>query len=295
MQGFINLDKAFGWTSHDCVARLRKLLRLKRVGHAGTLDPAATGVLPVAVGKATRLLQYLPTDKAYQATIRFGVQTTTDDLQGEIITSQACAGLSLSEVSDALSQFTGKIEQIPPIYSAIQVEGKRLYDLARKGETIEVPARTVEIFSIEVLGWREGDFPELDVAIACGSGTYIRAIARDLGVVLNTGGTLAALRRTHSSGFNLTDSLTLAELETQLQAGEFQPSPADAALQHLPLVTLPDISAKKWCQGQRVDLGLEMAGKVRVYQAESYFLGIGELQEGVLIPQMVFETDVTNT
>lgn len=294
MQGYINLDKAFGWTSHDCVARLRKLLRLKRVGHAGTLDPAATGVLPVAVGKATRLLQYLPTDKAYQATIRFGVRTTTDDLQGEIISSQACAGLSLSEVSDALSKFRGKIEQIPPIYSAIQVEGKRLYDLARKGETIEVPARTVEIFSIEVLAWREGDFPELDVAIACGGGTYIRAIARDLGVVLNTGGTLAALRRTHSSGFNLTDSLTLADLETQLQAGEFQPTPADAALQHLPSVSLPDISAKKWCQGQRIDLGLEMAGKVRVYQAESYFLGIGELQEGVLIPQMVFETDVMN-
>ncbi|BAT54676.1 tRNA pseudouridine synthase B [Nostoc sp. NIES-3756] len=289
MQGFINLDKPFGWTSHDCVARLRKLLRLKRVGHAGTLDPAATGVLPIAIGKATRLLQYLPTDKAYQATIRFGVQTTTDDLQGEVITSEACGGLSLAEVTEALSKFTGKIEQIPPIYSAIQVDGKRLYDLARRGETIEVPSRTVEIFSVEVLAWREGDFPELDVAIACGGGTYIRAIARDLGAVLNTGGTLAALRRTHSSGFNLTDSLTLADLEAQLQAGEFQPTPADAALQHLPSVTLPDISAKKWCQGQRIDLGLEIISKVRVYQQETQFLGIGELQEGVLIPQMVFE------
>jgi tRNA pseudouridine55 synthase len=289
MQGFINLDKQFTWTSHDCVARMRKLLRLKRVGHAGTLDPAATGVLPIAVGKATRLLQYLPTDKAYQATIRFGVQTTTDDLQGDVITSQACAGLSLAEVKEALSKFTGKIEQIPPIYSAIQVEGKRLYDLARKGEIIDVPARMVEIFSVEVLAWREGDFPELDVAIACGGGTYIRAIARDLGTVLNTGGTLAALRRTHSSGFDLSDSITLADLETQLQAGEFQATPADAALYHLPPINLPDISAKKWCQGQRIDLGLELAGKVRVYQAETHFLGIGELQEGVLIPQMVFE------
>ncbi|WP_414752556.1 tRNA pseudouridine(55) synthase TruB [Anabaena sp. CCY 9910] len=290
MQGFINLDKQFGWTSHDCVARLRKMLRLKRVGHAGTLDPAATGVLPIAVGKATRLLQYLPNDKAYKATVRFGVQTTTDDLQGEIITSQPCAGLSLSEVKTALCQFIGKIEQIPPIYSAIQVEGKRLYDLARKGETIEVPARTVEVFSIDVLDWREGDFPELDVAIACGSGTYIRAIARDLGAIFNTGGTLAALIRTHSSGFNLTDSLTLTDLETQLQAGTFEPTPADAALQYLPSVTLPSISAQKWCQGQRIELNLETVGKVRVYQAETnIFLGIGELQTGVLIPQMVFE------
>lgn len=287
MQGFINLDKPFGWTSHDCVARVRKLLRLKRVGHAGTLDPAATGVLPIAIGKATRLLQYLPGGKAYKATIRFGVRTTTDDLQGEIITSQPCTGLSLSEVTNALSQFIGKIEQIPPIYSAIQVEGKRLYDLARKGQTIEVPVRTVEVLSIEVLDWRGGDFPELDVAIACGSGTYIRAIARDLGAVFNIGGTLAALIRTHSSGFNLTDSLTLTDLETQLPAGIFQPTPADKALQYLPPVTLPTISAQKWCQGQRIEFTPEITGKVRVYETDTRFLGIGELQEGVLIPQMV--------
>jgi tRNA pseudouridine55 synthase len=289
MQGFINLNKPFGWTSHDCVAKVRKLLRLKRIGHAGTLDPAAIGVLPIAVGKATRLLQYLPGEKAYNATIRLGVQTTTDDLQGEIITSQPSPELDLIEVKTALSQFVGKIEQIPPSYSAIQVEGKRLYDLARQGETVEVPARTVEIFSIEILAWRTGEFPELDVAIACGSGTYIRAIARDLGTVLNTGGTLAALTRTHSSGFNLIDSLTLGDLETQLQAGTFQPIPPDAALQHLLSVNLPDISAQKWCQGQRIPLTPEISGKVRVYQAETRFLGIGELQEGVLIPQMVFE------
>jgi tRNA pseudouridine55 synthase len=289
VQGFINLNKPFGWTSHDCVARVRKLLKLKRVGHAGTLDPAATGVLPIAVGKATRLLQYLPSDKAYKATVRFGVRTTTDDLQGEIITSQPCAELNLAEVKIALTQFIGQIEQIPPIYSAIQVEGKRLYDLARQGETVEVPSRIVEIYSIDVLDWRGGDFPELDVEIACGSGTYIRAIARDLGKVLNTGGTLAALTRTQSSGFNLADSLTLDELEAQLQTNTFQPTPPDAALQHLPSVTLPSISAKKWCQGQRITLNLEITGNVRVYETQSRFLGIGELQADVLIPEMVFE------
>jgi tRNA pseudouridine55 synthase len=290
VQGFLNLNKPFGWTSHDCVARVRKLLRLKRVGHAGTLDPAATGVLPIALGKATRLLQYLPGDKAYKATIRFGVNTTTDDLQGEIIASQPGADLNLAQVKTALSQFQGKIEQIPPIYSAIQVEGKRLYDLARQGETVEVPVRTVEIFSTEILDWREGDFPELDVAIACGSGTYIRAIARDLGAVLNTGGTLAALTRTHSSGFDLNHSLTVTDLEAQLQAGTFQPTLPDVALQHLPTVTLPANLAQKWCQGQKISLNADdNSGIVRVYEDETRFLGIGQLDNEVLIPQMVFE------
>jgi tRNA pseudouridine55 synthase len=258
-------------------------------GHAGTLDPAATGVLPIALGKATRLLQYLPENKAYIATIRLGVRTTTDDLQGEIITSQPCAGLSLAEVKTVLTQFEGKIEQIPPIYSAIQVDGKRLYDLARQGKTVEVPVRTVEVFRIDILDWREGDFPELDVAIACGSGTYIRAIARDLGTVLETGGTLAALIRTESSGFGLSDSLTLTDLEAQLQAGTFQPVCPDAALQHLSSVTLPAASAQKWCQGQRISLTFDVPEIVRVYDEETRFLGIGQLQDEVLIPQMVFE------
>ncbi len=288
-QGFLNLNKPFDWTSHDCVARVRKLLRLKRVGHAGTLDPAATGVLPIALGKATRLLQYLPENKAYKATIRLGMRTTTDDLQGEIINSQPCAGLSLAEVKTALAQFEGKIEQIPPNYSAIQVDGKRLYDLARQGKMVEVPVRTVEIFHIEILDWREGDFPELDVAIACGSGTYIRAIARDLGAILETGGTLAALIRTESSGFDLTDSLTFSDLEAKLQAETFQPLAPDAALQHLLSVTLPATSAQKWCQGQRVSLNSDITGIVRVYQEETRFLGVGQLQDEVLIPQMVFE------
>ncbi|MBD2492922.1 tRNA pseudouridine(55) synthase TruB [Nostoc sp. FACHB-280] len=289
MQGFLNLNKPFDWTSHDCVARVRKLLRLKRVGHAGTLDPAATGVLPIAMGKATRLLQYLPGEKAYKATIRFGVRTTTDDLQGEIITSRPCANLSLAEIETAITQFVGKIEQIPPMYSAIQVDGKRLYDLARQGETVEVPVRTVEVFQIDILDWREGNFPELDVAIACGSGTYIRAIARDLGLVLNTGGTLAALTRTQSSGFNLTTSLSFADLETQLETGTFQPISPDVALQHLPTVNLPPELARKWCQGQKVSLNFDNLGLVRVYENETRFLGIGQSQDEILIPQMVFE------
>jgi tRNA pseudouridine55 synthase len=289
VQGFLNLNKPLDWTSHDCVARVRKLVRLKRVGHAGTLDPKATGVLPIALGKATRLLQYLPSEKAYHATIRLGIRTTTDDLEGEVMTSQPCPGLNLTEIKTALSQFIGTIEQIPPSYSAIQVDGKRLYDLARKGLLVEAPKRTVEIFQIEVLDWLDGDFPELELAIACGAGTYIRAIARDLGIFLNTGGTLAALTRTQSSSFQLENSLTLTDLETQIQTGTFQPILPDAALEKLPSVNLPGTFAKKWCQGQQVPVDLDILGIVRVYEQETRFLGIGQLQNHVLIPQMVFE------
>ncbi len=287
LEGFLNLNKPYDWTSHDCVARVRKLLRLKRVGHGGTLDPAATGVLPIALGKATRLLQYLPENKAYTATIRLGVQTTTDDLQGEVITCEPCPELALTQVTTALAQFQGKIEQIPPIYSAIQVDGKRLYDLARQGKTVEVPKRTVEIFHTEILDWRSGDFPELDVAIACGSGTYIRAIARDLGAILGTGGTLAALRRTESSGFNLQSSLSFSDLETQLQTGTFNPTPPDMPLQHLPSVTLSTVAALKWCQGQKIPLTGDFSGIARVYNQETCFLGIGKLEDSLLVPTTV--------
>lgn len=289
MQGFINLNKPYDWTSHDCVARVRKLLRLKRVGHAGTLDPAAIGVLPIALGKATRLLQYLPGEKAYKATVRFGVRTTTDDLQGEVITSQPCYGLNLTAIEIEIPQFIGKIEQIPPSYSAIQVEGKRLYDLARQGEIVQAPVRTVEVFKIEILDWRDSDFPELDIAIACGAGTYIRAIARDLGILLNTGATLAALTRTESSGFYLENSLTFTDIENQLQTATFQTIPPDAALQQLPSVNLPDTLAKKWCQGQKVPVNLDVLDLVRVYEQENRFLGVGKIQDQILIPQMVFE------
>ena len=289
MFGFLNLDKPFDWTSHDCVAKTRRLLRIKKIGHAGTLDPAATGVLPIAIGRATRLLQYLPSDKAYKATIRLGVQTTTDDLQGEVIHQQSVSGLNLETVKIALEKFQGQIEQIPPSYSAIQVGGKRLYDLARKGEKIEAPVRNVEVFNIDILDWREGDFPELDVNISCGGGTYIRAIARDLGTVLETGGTLAALQRTASSGFNLADSMTLPELEAKLEAEEFQPMVADAPLKHLPGIILPATEARRWCMGQKITLDSQVSEIARIYDEEKLFLGIGELKEQLLFPRMVLE------
>jgi tRNA pseudouridine55 synthase len=293
VQGFLNLNKPFGFTSHDCIAVTRRLLKLKRVGHAGTLDPAATGVLPIALGKATRLLQYLQPDKAYHATIRLGQCTTTDDLQGEVVAEQPAPDLARVTVEAALAAFRGPIEQIPPQYSAIQVDGQRLYDLARAGTPIAVPARSVQVHSLEVLDWRSGEFPELELAIVCGAGTYIRSIARDLGAALQVGGTLAALVRTHSSGFDLADSLTFEQLEAQVQAGEFQPMAPEIALAHLESIALPKDAAQRWCQGQRVRVAGGRATVQVREEEDDRFLGIGSLSatetETLLVPQMVYD------
>jgi len=293
--GFLNLNKSVGFTSHDCVAKVRRLLNLKRVGHAGTLDPAATGVLPIALGRATRLLQYLPQNKAYHATIRFGLTTATDDLEGDVLSSQPVSWLTLESVTAKLPVFEGKIQQVPPNYSAIQVQGKRLYDLARSGESIEVPSRSVEIYSLEVLDWRSSEFPELELAIDCGSGTYIRSIARDLGAMLATGGTLAKLIRTDSSGFTIGDSLTLDEFALQLQDDLFLPIAPDVALSHLPIITLPEEPAKRWRWGQKVVANDTLADGtiVRIYHEDGRFLGIAQVLKAdtnrLLVPQMVFE------
>ncbi len=300
MQGFLNLNKPTDFTSHDCVAKVRRILRLTRVGHGGTLDPAATGVLPIALGKATRLLQYTQQDKSYHATIRLGITTTTDDLEGEVVGTQSVSGLTLETILPVLEQFQGKIQQVPPIYSAIQVQGKRLYDLARAGKEVEVPVREVEVYRIEVLDWRSGDFPELDLAIACGAGTYIRAIARDLGIALNTGGVLASLTRTQSCGFNLADSLTLEEVEAQVQAGIFNPIPPVAALTHLASVSLSAADARRWCQGQRIiyhetkeAIAPLLTSPLRVHHENGCLLGIGKFinteNEVIVLPHIVLE------
>ncbi|MEM6501026.1 MAG: tRNA pseudouridine(55) synthase TruB [Cyanobacteria bacterium P01_C01_bin.89] len=255
MQGFINLHKPKGMTSHDCVGKLRRLLRQKRIGHGGTLDPAATGVLPVAVGPATRLLPYLQEWKSYNATIRFGLVTNTDDLAGDVIeerSPQELRHLTREIITEQLSNFTGSISQIPPKYSAIHVQGKRAYDLARQNKPVEIPSREVEILQLRILDWRNGDYPELDLAVDCGPGTYIRAIARDLGAALGTGATLAALERTRSCGFVLSESLTFEAIAQQIEAEQFQLEPVFDTLCHLPQIQLEDELVKRWFLGQRL-------------------------------------------
>ena len=298
--GFLNLYKPVGWTSHDCVAKVRRLLNLKKVGHGGTLDPAASGVLPIAIGRATRLLQFLPEDKTYRAVMRFGVTTTTDDLEGDIVMSQSASSLSQSQAIAPLSQFLGTFAQIPPRYSAVQVQGRRLYDLARKGEAVDIPLRSVTVHHIIPLDWQPGDFPELTVEIACGAGTYIRSIARDWGAILGLGGTLAALERTRSSGFSLATSLTLTQLETQVTAGTFLPISPAIALQHLPALSLPAEQAWRWQQGQKISCSDAIARSqvsfYRVLDVTQTFLGVTgwrtepETAQTILLPKVVFVT-----
>lgn len=287
LDGFLNLAKPAGMTSHDCVARVRWLLKqaLKdaasqaqildsattdpqprqstgksgkikppKVGHGGTLDPAAIGVLPIAIGRATRLLQYLPGTKAYRGTVRFGLTTRTDDLDGDILTQEPASHLTLDQIQPHLDQFLGKIEQIPPQYSAIQVDGKRLYDLARRDqlEQVEVPRRHVEVYRLEVVEWRSGEYPELVLEIVCGAGTYIRSIARDLGQILGVGATLAALTRTQSAGLPLTGSLDLDTIATQVQQHTLALLPPAQLLSHLPRVQLQPAQAQDWNQGKRL-------------------------------------------
>ena len=305
--GFLNLHKPLGWTSHDCVAKVRRLLNTKKVGHGGTLDPAASGVLPIALGRATRLLNFLPEAKAYRAVIRFGVTTATDDLEGAVLSSQPVPALTEAQAIAPLPNFLGTLTQIPPAYSAVQVQGRRLYDLARQGQAVTAPARTVTIHRIDRVGWQPGEFPELTLAIACGPGTYIRAIARDWGAQLGVGATLAALVRTHSSGFELADSVTLEALAAAIAAGSFTPVPPSTALQHLPIITLDPELARRWQQGQKIlfprkDLGpglpmddiAEASEIAQVCNGQGEFLGVSAIAPGEavgqcrLLPKVVF-------
>ncbi len=290
MLGFLNLNKPKNWTSHDCVAKVRRLLKTRKVGHGGTLDPLATGVLPIAVGKATRLISYLPHRKAYQAKVRFGIETATDDLEGEILKTCSASELTLDKITPYLPQFLGIIEQIPPQYSAIQRDGQRLYDLARQGKMVEVPSRRVEIFDMQVLGWQAGEFPELDLSIRCGEGTYIRAIARDLGDLLGVGATLAGLIRIESGGMNLGNSITLEELAARLESQDFALTSPQTVLTDLPKIILDAETAQRWCQGQKIAVtkrDISLNQPLRVLNEDEILLGIGEIAEIETINRLI--------
>jgi len=213
--GLVVVDKPAGWTSHDVVGRLRRLARTRRVGHAGTLDPMATGVLVVGVGAATRLLHHLVlAEKAYTATIRLGQSTVTDDAEGDVVATASAAAIDEPAVRAAMRPLTGDISQVPSAVSAIKVDGQRAYKRVREGETVELPARPVTVTRFEAVAF-DRPSPELldvQVEVECSSGTYVRALARDLGAALGVGGHLTALRRTRVGPFGLDRACTLDEL-----------------------------------------------------------------------------------
>ncbi|HLU72809.1 MAG TPA: tRNA pseudouridine(55) synthase TruB [Nonomuraea sp.] len=212
--GLIIVDKPAGWTSHDVVARLRRLAGTRRVGHAGTLDPMATGVLVIGVEKATRLLGHLAlTQKVYEATIRLGVTTNTDDAEGEVTATTPAGDVAEQRIREGVAALTGEIMQVPPQVSAIKVDGKRAYKLARAGEGVELAARPVTVYEFEITDLRrQADVVDVDATVRCSSGTYIRALARDLGAGLGVGGHLTALRRTYVGPYGLDQAKTLDQL-----------------------------------------------------------------------------------
>ena len=210
MNGFVVMDKPEGVTSFKAAAPLRRLFNERKVGHTGTLDPMATGVLPVALGKAARFIDYLPdSDKAYLARFRCGVTTDTLDITGTVLT-ETDAHVTETDVLALLPRFTGKIEQVPPMYSAISVNGQRLYDLARKGIEVERQSRKITVYSLELLGEIDGEF---EIAVRCSKGTYIRSLIADIGEALGCGAVMTALRRTRSNGFSVEDALTPEQIE----------------------------------------------------------------------------------
>lgn len=226
--GLLVVDKPAGWTSHDVVGRVRRLAGTRKVGHAGTLDPMATGVLVLGIGRATRLLGQLSlTDKAYQATVRLGVTTVTDDAEGEVLQTRAADGVTDDALSAAVAALTGPLAQVPSSVSAVKVGGVRSYARVRAGEDVTLAARAVVVSRFEVLA-RRGD--EVDVLVECSSGTYVRALARDLGAALGVGAHLTALRRTRAGRFGVEDAHPLPELAV---GGGFDPAvlPLDAAVE----------------------------------------------------------------
>ena len=215
MFGFLNVYKPKGKTSHDVVAVLRRVTKIKQIGHTGTLDPFAEGVLPVCIGKATRLIEYLKDDKAYVGTVQFGKSTTTYDIEGEGV-KESDKTVTYEEIEKALGNFRGDIEQLPPIYSAIKVGGKKLYEYARQGEEVKIEPRMVNIKELKILNFDENS-RQLELYIACSKGTYIRSIANDLGEMLGTYGHLIKLVRVKAGDFMINESAKLEELGTKEQ------------------------------------------------------------------------------
>lgn len=274
LDGILNLNKPLGMTSHDVVACVRRISGQKKVGHAGTLDPLASGVLLLCLGEATRVAEYLMAgDKVYRARIRLGITTDTYDAEGRI-SGQAEVTVTRAQVEQELSTFVGHLEQMPPMYSALKHEGTALYRLARQGQTVVRAPRQVEIYLLELLEWAP---PELQVEVHCSKGTYIRSLAHDLGQRLQCGAYLAGLVRVASGAFRIEQAVTVAEVEGAFAAGHGARllQPLDAALQAFPAVTVDQAAATGITHGQRVELPADLEAPLsRAYSADGRLLAL---------------------
>lgn len=252
--GFIVLDKPSGLTSHDCIQRLRKIFRIKRIGHAGTLDPDVTGVLPIAIGNATRLIPYLRGSKTYVGSFQLGKNTSTDDISGETISVKKWPELNSSDLNNYLNHFRGSIKQKPPQVSSININGERAYKRFRKGEVMNIPSREIEVYKLNLIKWDQ-ILGVIKVEIDCSSGTYIRSIARDLGELIGCGGCLLKLRRVQALGFTVEQAIELPKITTetdQIKPLLLEPSEAIRHLQYIDLESEEELNY--WRTGRSLNI-----------------------------------------
>lgn len=281
--GIIIMDKPAGWTSMDVCAKLRGILKTKKVGHAGTLDPMATGVLPVFVGSATKAVSFAENgDKEYIAGLRLGVTTDTQDTSGNVLERRETS-VSRESLEAVLPRFTGEIQQIPPMYSAIKINGQKLYELARKGTEIQRSTRNITIFELELLGQTDDDWT---LRVRCSKGTYVRTLCHDIGQALGCGGCMSSLRRTMASGFTLAESHTLEEVQ---QGGESLLAPTDSLFRQYPAHRLTTEKADRACRcGNPIPAEGLAEGLYRVYGLNGQFLCLSSWKNGLLISQKNF-------
>ena len=282
MTGFVYLDKDEGMTSFFAASRLRRIFGTKKIGHTGTLDPMATGVLPVAVGGATRFIELIPShDKAYRARFLLGKTTDTLDITGEVI-SQSEVTVTRSDVENALGQFRGEISQVPPMYSAIKKDGVRLYELARQGVEIERESRLVTIHSLVMTDYQGEN--EYEIEVECSSGTYIRTLIDDIGQALGCGAVMTALRRTKANGVSIRECVTLDELWKMKENDELEKAVHSLdSLVSYDKIKISEAQARRFSNGGELDCnrfgGKKLPGLYCVYSPDDVFLGVGEIDE----------------
>lgn len=280
MNGIILIDKPQEWTSHDVVGKLRGILHERRIGHSGTLDPLATGLLVIFVGRATRAVEFAEADtKEYIAGLRLGISTDTQDITGRVISSGGAVPDEF-QLRKALEKFKGELEQIPPMYSAIKVGGKKLYELARKGESIERRSRHITVFDLDIAGRADDDYV---LRVSCSKGTYVRTLCNDIGQALGCGGCMSSLRRTKAGVFSVEDAHTIAEIQEAADRGEAESLiiPLDTLFSEFNKLTVPAVAEKKLRNGSIVNISAS-DGKYRVYSESNEFLLLGEVQSGRL-------------
>lgn len=277
MNGIVIVDKPAGWTSQDVTARLRRVFGTRRIGHGGTLDPMATGVLPVFVGRATRAVEFFEhAEKTYEAVLRLGIETDTEDMSGTVL-RQSDVQVSEQALCAVLSQFRGEITQVPPMYSAIKINGQKLYQLARAGKEVARPSRTVTVFELECL---EFSADRARLRVRCSKGTYIRTLCKDIGAALGCGGCMESLRRTAAGSYTLEDAVPLASL-LESDAPESYLRPVDSLFARFPAVTLTQNQQVRCRNGNAFSVSLP-DGQYRAYGKDGEFLMLARVESGVM-------------